>query len=150
MRYRPLAPHDLDTLVGNLRRLAGETILPWRFDPDTKQFYVEVEGERHAVSFGNGDAETQIVELLTANLDLFLDAVAEKFVLIDREWICRPRKSALPGSTPPATESSSPSGDMSPSAAPGSAATSADASTKRSTRSAKSSAPKKPRKSAKK
>lgn len=116
MKYRPLAPDDLDRTVGNLRRLMDETILPWQFDPKGKQFYVEVDGKRHAVTFGNGDAETQIVELVTANLPMLLDAIERNFVLIDREWVCKPRKNDLPGLNEPATKNSLPAGETSPSA----------------------------------
>jgi hypothetical protein len=149
VKYRPVAPDALDKVMGDLKRLAGETVLPWHFDPSKKQFYVEVDGQRHAVTFGAGDAETLLVELLTANLDLLIDAIEGRFVLIDREWTCRPTKSALPGSLPPATESSSTSGASSPPAPSGSKTKSDVPLATPSTASAKKSVVKKRRASAK-
>ena len=85
MRYRPVAPDDLDTLVSRLARLAADTVLPWTFDPATGQFIVDVNGEKQPVVFGDGDVETQLVEAFTAGLPLLLEAVHKKYVVIDHE-----------------------------------------------------------------
>lgn len=112
--YRPVAPEAIDRVFSALKRLAGETILPWHLDPETKQFYVIADGERHWITFNTGDSETQIVELITANLPLIIEVVEGKFVLIDQEWKCRTRNSDSSGSIPPATETSSTDGDSNP------------------------------------
>lgn len=147
MKYRPVAPEDLDKVVSDLKRLMGETVLPWQHDHSTGEFFVEVDGKVYPISFGNGDAETLLVQLLTANLDLLLNAIEGRFVIIDREWSCKPTKKDSPGSTTPATESSSGSGGTPPSAPSGSKAKSGGRSAKRSSVSAKSSGPKKRAKS---
>lgn len=87
MNYRPVSPQDLEQVVMLLEHLMEQTVLPWQFDPETRQFYVEQNGGKAYITFNEGDAETELVRALTAHLPLLLKAIHNRFYFLQLEGI---------------------------------------------------------------
>ncbi len=83
MKYKPVAPDDLEALVKKLNELKAKTELPWVFDKEAGLFHVEHDGEKLYIEFTGEDAETELVETLTKGLPLLLRAIHNRFYFMD-------------------------------------------------------------------
>lgn len=89
MKYRPVAPSQLDEVVTKLESLMASTVVPWKFDAEANAFYIEQNGQKLFIEFGEGDAETALVLLMIEHLPLLIAALEKRFYFLRLEGTTR-------------------------------------------------------------